>query len=281
MKSFPGLLNRFFVWLQRSDIKGKYSFYKKTKDFFSDKLIIHDSAAGKFAVPYDQWCFWQTRGPANYYLEELAPFCSAINDYLGEFDFIDLGADVGVVSHLVANNCCKNQVIYAFEPNPISFKILEKNSQSSLNRFLAINKAISSFNGVAKFIFDDSVKSDHEGHLEINRTGSTAVSTLDNALQKITLNSDLAIKIDVEGQEAEIFKGAQSTLKKCEKAVILLEIHPDTLKRDGLTPEDIFDTMESIRKCRWHVPLLNKTFDRSAPFFEQFPIQQYDLIGYI
>ena len=115
--------------------------------------------------------------------------------------------------------------------------------------------------------------------LEIRK--NVIAEPLDNALQKITLNSDLAIKIDVEGQEAEIFKGAQSTLKKCEKAVILLEIHPDTLERDGLTPEDLFAAVESIRKCRWYVPLLDKTFDRSVPFFEQFPIQQYDLIGYI
>jgi FkbM family methyltransferase len=278
MRPFPALINRFMIWLQKSDLKGKYSFYLRTRYIFNQYHITHQSKKGKFAVPYDQWCFWKTQGPANYYLDEMAPYCRAINEHLDHFDFIDLGADVGVVSHLVANNCPKINAIYAFEPNPRSFEILKLNSQFSLIPFTPFNIAVSNFEGTVHFEYATTVQSDHEGHIDPDRKGNTQVSFLDKLLSDAE-SLQLALKIDVEGQEAQIFSGARRLLEQCKKAVILLEIHPDTLERDKMTPEDIFQTAENIRNIVWQVPLTGSKVDRSTPFFEQFDKQQYDVIG--
>ena len=281
MKFFPNLINKRLVNLQRSGIKGKYFFYLRTYRLLKNNLNKHQGKHGDFAVPYDQWCFWKTLGPNGYYLDEMQPFCNQINDYLDSFDFLDLGADVGVVSNLLSNHCSNLKTIYAFEPNPKSFQTLKINAKLSDLDFYPAQLAISNFNGIASLKFDDQVNSDHEGHLDLMSPGTTQVVTLDKFFEDKSLSSHLAIKIDVEGQELQAIEGASNIIKRCEKALVLLEIHPETLDRDGLTPEDIFTTLESITKVKWSVPLLNKEIDRTQPFFSQFPIQQYDVIGKI
>ena len=280
MQGFPSLINSGLVWLQGSDIKGKFCFYQKTKHAFKDKYIIHQGKT-RFAVPYDQWCFWKTLGPEGYYLDEMLPFCQHINQELQDFTLFDLGADVGVVSNLVAIHCSGLKNIIAFEPNPKSYELLKLNSEMSKIPFKAEHQAVSSFDGKVRFEFDDTVASDHEGHIDINREGDTQVTSLDSYIKISDSVSpkQLVIKIDVEGQELEVIKGAKELIKQSDKTIILLEIHPNTLERDGLTPEAIFEELEKIRGVNWQVPLLEKSVDRSLTFFEQFPLQQYDLIA--
>ena len=49
-----------------------------------------------------------------------------------------------------------------------------------------------------------------------------------------------------------------------------------------ITAEDIFAAAEAVANFKWLVPLFdNKEVNRVAPFFQQFPNQQYDVIGLI
>jgi len=280
MKDFPAVINSFLVWLQKSDVKGKYQFYHRTKKLLGERYIVH-SGKSHFAVPYDQWCFWKTFGPEGYYLEEMLPFCQLLENELEDFVFFDLGADVGVVANLVSIHCPALTQIFAFEPNPKSFELLKLNSEMSKLPFRAEHQAVSSFEGKVKFSFDSTVASDHEGHIKVEESGNTPVTSLDFfvANNEIALPKELVIKIDVEGQELEVIKGAKRIISASEKTIILLEIHPDTLERDNLSPEAIFEELEKIREVKWHVPLLNKNIDRSKNFFDQFPLQQYDVIA--
>ena len=105
---------------------------------------------------------------------------------------------------------------------------------------------------------------------------------MDSLIDKnqIKLSKNIVIKIDVEGQEQAVFRGAQNTIKQADKVIVLLELHPDTLTRDDLTAEEIFDEAEAVADFNWLVPLLNnKVVNRNTTFFEQFPSQQYDVIG--
>ena len=279
MKKFPQWLNRFFVYLQLNEVKGKYRFYLLTAKLFKRFVIKHQVGQQAFYVPYDQWCFWKNFGPNNYYLEEMLPFTEFINQNMAAFDFIDLGADIGTVSALAKKHCTQLQQVIALEPNPSSFNILKHNHQLPAQVF---NYAVSDFDGSCLFNFESEQASDHEGHIDPTKQGSTPVFSLDSFIDKkqIKLSKNIVIKIDVEGQEQAVFRGAQNTIKQADKVIVLLELHPDTLARDGLTAEAIFDEAEAVADFYWLVPLLdNKVVDRKTPFFEQFPTQQYDVIG--
>jgi FkbM family methyltransferase len=276
------LLNKFIKFIQCHEIPGKYRLYELTKLKCHRCLITYTITNADFSIPWDQWCFWHNYGPENYYLDEIIPFTDVLNDQLTRFDFFDLGADVGVVSSLINKHCKELNKIIALEPNPKVFKILKQNLLNISPEHFAFEKAISNFNGSAQFSFHSEQGSDHEGHLINNSKGQTEVTTLDSLIKKknIMPANNIAIKIDVEGQEKAMFSGAHNTIKNAEKVIILLELHPEVLTREMQTPEDLFTEAEKIRNFTWLVPLKNnKAVDRNINFYQQFPLQQYDIIG--
>jgi len=282
MHKLPRLLNYFARLAQSYDVPGKYRFYEATKHKFSRCLITYNIKGSEFSIPWDQWCFWKNYGPENYYLDEILPFTQILNDQLESFDFIDLGADVGVVSSLVNKHCTALNNIIALEPNPTVFNVLQQNLLNMSVNHLAFKNAISNFDGYGQFSFKSEQGSDHEGHLVNNLTGKTKVTTLDTLINNnnIVLAKNLAIKIDVEGQEKAMFAGAKETIQKADKVIILLELHPEVLTRDKQTAEDLFSEAEKIRSFKWLVPIQdNKQVDRNLNFYDQFPVQQYDIIG--
>lgn len=280
MKHFPQLINRFFLYLQLNDVRGKYRFYLLTRYLFKHFVIAHQVGNDRFYIPYDQWCFWHNYGPNHYYLDEMLPFATMINQHLSQFDFIDLGADIGTVSALIKKHCKGFNQVVAVEPNPSSFHILKHNLMD--NAFV-YNCAISDFDGRCQFNFQSDQATDHEGHIDPSKAGETSVYSLDSLVdtKELILREELVIKIDVEGQEKAVFRGAKKVIQEAKKVMVLLELHPDTLQRDGLTPEMIFQEANSIANFSWFVPLLNNMeVNQEKPFFEQFPLQQYDVIGY-
>lgn len=282
MRKISAFLNFVIKKIQCHEVPGKYRLFEATKYKYNRSVITYSIKGSEFSIPWDQWCFWKNYGPENYYLEEILPFTDIINTQFNNFDFIDLGADVGVVSALVNKYCQNLQTIIALEPNPTVFNVLTQNLANISPNHLPLKKAISDYNGFGQFNFQSEQGSDHEGHLINNKSGKTEVTTLDALIEShnIELSKNIAIKVDVEGQEKAMFSGAVNTIKNAKKVLVLLELHPDVLTRDNQSPEDLFKAAEEIRPFKWLVPIQNnKLVDRNLNFYEQFPLQQYDIIG--
>lgn len=276
------IFNRIAVWLQKSDVKGKYLAYRVGKKLFGQYLIEHRINGSSFWVPWDQWCFWLNNGPENYYLEETMPFLRLISEQSGPVAFLDLGADVGIMSKLAESECNNVSLILAIEPNPASFKILEKNLGQIEISNVGINKAISNYIGRAEFNFSNELSSDHEGYMTARNQGNTEVSTLDKIFDKYQLHQFecITIKIDVEGQEKCLAQGAHQLLSSTESCILLLEIHPEVMHREHQTPECLFEEFEKHRSFKWLLPSKeNQEVDRTRAFFSQVPEKQYDVIG--
>lgn len=283
LKQLLGQVISFFISAyQKSDLPGKFWFYSKTKGRMGRFLIQHRLKTGRFWVPWDQWCFWLEYGPENYYLDEFIPFTEVINTLEGDVSFFDLGADIGVVSALVAGRCSNIRQVVAVEPNPNSFGILKQNLQALSVPALALNCAVSNYCGRANLHFQNQLGSDHEGFITPQEEGNTQVFTLsqlvrDNAL---VLSENRVIKIDVEGQEINTIEGAAELITGAKQVVILLELHPEVLQRDGLSAESLFQAAEAIAPFEWFLPAQeNRKVDRNKAFFSQFPEKQYDVIG--
>lgn len=274
--------NQVLVFLQNHAWPGKHRFFIWLCKHRSQTLIEHKINKKAFLVPVDEWCFWLEKGPNNYYLDEFIPFFDEINKVLLPVTFFDLGADIGTVSAIADKYCTNLQQIIAFEPNPKSFLLLKQNLQQTGKPVCCQNMAISDFDGFACFTSSNSRSIDHEGAIDTSKAGSTQVITLDKWLadRDLTVNENIAIKIDVEGQEAQAIYGAKELIRKANSAVILLEIHPDVLETTNTSPEQLFEALESIRPVKWYVPILgNQQIDRNRKFFSQFSIQQYDVIA--
>lgn len=278
---FNKWINRLIAAYQVSSLPGKYRLHRLLSQYCNQKVIQHKIGQRSFYVPVDEWCFWLEKGPEHYYLDEFRPICALINRIELPFTFFDLGADVGTVSSLIVQHCEAEMDIIGFEPNPGAFVLLQQNYKQFSVSTTAVNAAVSNKNGHAALVKSDS-SIDHEGFIDWHQNGETKVYTIDDWLQYYPrqIRELVVAKIDVEGQELAVIEGARSLLSSAKRLVLIIEIHPEILKRDGLTPESIFLAAESIRRMQWRVPLFGNTaIDRNKLFFEQFAYQQYDIIG--
>jgi len=134
---------------------------------------------------------------------------------------IDIGANIG--NHLVFfGKFCNASKIIAFEPNPILFPILERNIVlNQLDKKTTIHQvAIGSQKGKGVLLGDNDNKdpSYTNKSLEINSEGEIKIAPLDDLVHdKVDL-----LKIDVEGLELEVLKGASQIILR-DRPIIFIE----------------------------------------------------------
>lgn len=131
---------------------------------------------------------------------------------------LDVGANVGTVTMALANAVGVNGQVYAFEPQKTIFQYLSANMV--LNNFAHVscfNKAVSDKVGTIQIPDIDYQKGTNFGavRLDAERPGEVDVVAIDDlALPRCDL-----IKIDVEGMEPHVLKGAEQTMERFEPIV--------------------------------------------------------------
>lgn len=155
-------------------------------------------------------------------------FMDIITDELSEgMVAFDLGANIGYITLIMADMVGKNGHVYAVEPDPHNFVILEKNIRLNnyTERVSTYQTAISDRNGTCRFFHS---KFSNLGSLcatgNTNGVIDVAVQTGDKFFSD-KLQPDF-IKMDIEGAEVEAIEGMLKTLEKKRGVVkILMETH--------------------------------------------------------
>ena len=92
---------------------------------------------------------------------------------------------------------------------------------------------------------------------------------------------NLAIKLDVEGQELAAVQGGESLIRGAGGVCYFMELHPGVLKRAGQTAESLLRAVSALRPTEWHVadqPEVKLNIDE--PIFEQIGEERIcDVIG--
>lgn len=126
---------------------------------------------------------------------------------------IDVGAYTGLYSILAAQNGAQS---HAFEPNPAVFYRLSENVRANRATVNCYCCAASDFNGQVEFVGRPSVALTSGG--KVKEGSGTECATIDSmAFEGVT-----AIKIDAEGHELEVLRGAVETIKR-DKPLIITE----------------------------------------------------------
>jgi FkbM family methyltransferase len=135
---------------------------------------------------------------------------------------IDIGSNIG--NHAVYFGKIKNvKKMYLFEPNEDAFSVLKKNIQiNGLNNITNLyDFALGSKNSKAEIDLDgSSLKNLGRTSIKESDKGDIEIKKLDNI--EITEDTVDLIKIDVEGFEIEVIKGALETINRY-KPVIWVE----------------------------------------------------------
>ena len=160
----------------------------------------------------------------------------------------DVGANVGMLTRQFCRQVGKEGRVFAFEPDPLTFRFLEFNTRSFKNKELT-QCAVSD--------------NDQPAVLHLNLTSGAGNSLLnaDHCTESVPVNCisldeflkqrdnpkvDI-IKIDVEGAELSVLRGMQQTMARLPGLKLIMEYCPKNLQASGVAPRAVFDELRAQR----------------------------------
>lgn len=167
-----------------------------------------------------------------------------INQYEKEFGYflnmlsadsvvLDIGANIGITTVPIARKCSKGKV-FAFEPIPSNLKALKRVTQRyKLNHVSFFSEALGDTNGSVQMVLPVLKQNKMQGLSHVVEENNNdawnkgdfftvPLKRLDD-IPEINAQPINAIKIDVEGFEYEVLKGATNLLQK-DKPFIYCEV---------------------------------------------------------
>lgn len=149
---------------------------------------------------------------------------------------VDAGAFIGDHTIAYANAVGEEGNVYAFEPYQPAYECLVYNMQNH-PQVKCINSGLS-----ANWVTLNTIcENNNIGMAYMDGEGNTDAVPLDNfGYERLDF-----LKIDVEGMELDVLRGAENTIK-LHQPVMLIEINQATLNRKGISSNDVFDYLTSI-----------------------------------
>jgi FkbM family methyltransferase len=158
---------------------------------------------------------------------------------------VDAGANFGYYTLQIATLVGPGGRVLAAEPNPTMVRELESNLRlNGITNVTVAQVALSDENGTAEFCFPEDGREAH-GSLRPNATFRTAsrrpvlTAKLNTCLEGLGLSTVGLIKIDVEGAELAVLRGADRVLATM-KPVLVFEAAEHLSRAFGNT---VFDTL--------------------------------------
>lgn len=164
---------------------------------------------------------------------------------------VDVGAHVGYYTLLAAKRAGPAGKVFAFEPDPANYSLLEKNiSLNDYHNVVAMNEAVSNHEGISTLFrtsLDNGRHSTYNHGLPGNENIETKSTTMDAFLgQQGWPRVDL-VKIDVEGAERDVLEGMGQLLQRTDPLKLIMEFNPLLLQRTGVDLDWFLDQPASWR----------------------------------
>ncbi len=162
--------------------------------------------------------------------------------------FYDIGANVGAYSFVAMEKTNRNCKVYAFEPSFSNFNELSQNIflNQYQEKIIPLHIALSDKTSLFPFYYSD-IKTGSAGHALKNPVDETGKNmqpvfiqpiisyTLDEFIEKFKIEKPNLIKIDVDGAEMDILKGAEKTLREPNLKSVLIEINESINSEQTIT----------------------------------------------
>ncbi len=173
--------------------------------------------------------------------------------------FLDIGANVGLHTLAIASHVAEGGAVVAFEPHPINHRLLVQNiEQNGLRHVVAENlglaESAAKLTGTARAGSGNwSLASQGDYRFEVR------LLRLDDYLRDHPLPRIDLMKIDVEGAEARVLRGARQSIERFRPAIVF-EVCPMWLAKMQSSAAELFAELGGLdysiyplpgRKIRW------------------------------
>jgi len=185
--------------------------------------------------------------------------------------FVDIGANQGEFTLFAGRRMTTGRVI-AFEPMPQMFAQLQENIQlNGLAEVIIHNVALSNQKGsmtihAAADAVNEGLGTLYPSGGDFKEAGMVQVDIFDDVFRQQRLDRLDIIKMDVEGSELPVLRGAHESLVRFHP-VIMLELNRTAFATAGYTPEALIDYLHAleyqlsmIEKHSQIIPLTDQKF---------------------
>lgn len=162
---------------------------------------------------------------------------------------VDVGANIGFYSSFFSRLVGPEGTVHAFEPDPVNYSHLQK-AVGSMSNVRPCNAAVGEKSGKIQLWKHQTLNVDHRTFAvpgEQRIAIEVPIVTLDESFadQKLRL-----IKLDVQGSEASVLRGATRILTSSPRPAILFEFWPHALREAGENPLEFIEWIQQAASCR-------------------------------
>lgn len=160
---------------------------------------------------------------------------------------LDIGANIGYTAQVLARALDPGYVVYAFEPEPFNYRLLQRNARKFAGKIISRQSAVGAQNGEVQLWLNTRHPADHRviteqfqrAHAEITSISVPMVSV--DTFLKDKPGPVSFIKIDVQGFEQAVCEGMRITLQRNPNLSILLEYAPSGMRDLGFDPVELIN----------------------------------------
>lgn len=165
--------------------------------------------------------------------------------------FFDIGSNIGLMAIYASKKVGAQGAVHSFEPEPDTFKILQQNCAINHISNIRLNNLALGAQEMDGFIYPN---------MDINRGASSLVRkddsegkkvsiiTLDQYLKQQQVGNIKLMKIDIEGYELEMLKGASALLQSSAAPIICIEYSNEVMHTGEVA--DVYDFIKNINQYR-------------------------------
>jgi FkbM family methyltransferase len=166
----------------------------------------------------------------------------------------DVGANIGIYTLLCSKLVGQKGKIVAFEAHPKTFSYLTGNVKASgASNIILVPSAVGSASGSVHLEWD--IENSAATHVTpaSNATVQVPMVTLDEELRKNGIDKLDYLKIDVEGYELSVLRGAHKIIQNSPRLLIQTEVDRNHLARFGHSGNDLKALMDSFGFEPWQI----------------------------
>jgi len=176
---------------------------------------------------------------------------------------LDIGANVGLHTVLLSRLVGRGGRVFAFEPDPHNFELLEANLRlDGGGNVTARACALGDEEGMCRLARNPKNWGDCRVTSDMPQWTSHDVSmtTLDTALPALPAGAVRFAKLDVQGSECRVLRGMRQTLARHPDLVMVIEVFPAGLGQAGASPRELVALLTDLGFTGWEF-----TRDRLQP----------------